>query len=88
MGWDILIATIYYLLHIKLAQSLSQFSNLPILRKLNFAELHVRISLMASNSIVGPLLTDLYQLRMAYVYWKVDGCIGVQKVYTFAGWKC
>jgi len=25
---------------------------------------------MGSNSIVGPLLTDLYQLRMAYVYWK------------------
>ena len=30
---------------------------------------------MASNSIVGPILTDLYQLRMAYVYWKVDGYI-------------
>ena len=28
--------------------------------------------MMSSNGIVGPLLTDLYQLRMAYVYWKVD----------------
>ena len=27
---------------------------------------------MASNSIVGPLLTDLYQLHMAYAYWKVQ----------------
>ena len=26
---------------------------------------------MCSNSVVGPLLTDLYQIRMAYAYWKV-----------------
>ena len=32
----------------------------------------VRKASMASNSIVGPLLTDLYQLHMAYAYWKVQ----------------
>ena len=37
---------------------------------------------MASNSIVGPLLTDLYQLRMAYVYWKVERYLGVNKFYA------
>ena len=36
---------------------------------------------MASNSIVGPLLTDLYQLRMAYVYWKVRRSLRDHKFY-------
>ena len=54
----------------------------------DFADLNVRISVMSSNSIVGPLLTDLYQLRMAYVYWKVDIITMVYILHTVAGWKC
>ena len=58
----------------------------------DFADLNVRISVMSSNSIVGPLLTDLYQLRMAYVYWKVDimqlQFTMVYILHTVAGWKC
>ena len=59
---------------------------------LNFADLNVKISVMGSNSIVGPLLTDLYQLRMAYVYWKVDilqlQFTMVYFLHTVPGWKC
>lgn len=28
------------------------------------------ISLQPTNSLVSPLLTDMYQMSMAYAYWK------------------
>lgn len=38
---------------------------------------------LPTNSLVVPLLTDLYELTMAYAYWKVQGLLHFRVALSF-----
>jgi len=43
------------------------------------------VDFLPTNNLVGPLLTDLYELTMAYAYWKVEPSLASISILLFVG---